>query len=309
MAHSGIKPPISVPTYEQLMFPLLVVAEDGQVHRVREVADKVAARLALPENLRHETLPDGRNKLIHRLEWARTYLKKAGLFEYPGRGFFKITPRGLEALKKNPSGIDNKYLAQFPEFLEFKTPKHERHESGTSTEVQALDPEEAIEDAYQALRTGVEADLLSRLKAGSPEFFEQLVVDLLLKMGYGGSRKDAGRAIGRSGDEGIDGVIDEDVLGLDVVYVQAKRWADQPVSRQHIQQFVGALQGRRARKGVFITTSTFAQSAREYVKTIDNRVVLIDGETLAGMLFDHGIGVSNGKSYTLKRIDSDYFEE
>jgi restriction system protein len=309
MAQSGVEPPTNVPTYEQLMFPLLIVAEDGQVHRVREVADKVADRLALPENLRSEALPDGRNRLIHRLEWARTYLKKAGLLEYPQRGCFKITARGLEALKKNPRGIDNKYLAQFPEFLEFKTPRHDKPENATATEALALDPEEAIENGYQALRTSVENDLLSRLKAGSPDFFEQLVVDLLLKMGYGGSRKEAGRAIGRSGDEGIDGVIDEDVLGLDVVYVQAKRWSDQPVSRHHIQQFVGALQGRRARKGVFITTSTFAQSAREYIKTIENRVVLIDGETLAGMLFDHGVGVSDGKSYTLKRIDSDYFEE
>ena len=298
----------SVPTYEQLMSPLLQAAADGQSHRVREVAAQIADRLDLPELLRQESLPDGRNKLIHRLEWARTYLKKAGLLEYPGRGLFRITDRGIDAIKRHPTGINNRFLQQFPEFLEFKAKKTDHHDPAVS-DVQDLDPEEAIENAYQSVRAAVEDDLLSRLKAAPPDFFERLVVDLLLKMGYGGSRKEAGRAIGKSGDEGIDGVIDEDLLGLDVVYVQAKRWSDQSVSRQHIQQFVGALQGRRARKGVFITTSTFTQTAREYVKTIDNRVVLIDGETLAGLLFDYGIGVSEVKSYPLKRVDSDYFEE
>ncbi len=299
----------TVPTYEQLMFPLLLAAADRQPHRVREVVEKVAGHFSLPENLRQETLPDGRNRLIHRLEWARTYLKKAGLFEYPSRGFFKITQRGLTALKESPNGVDNKYLRKFPEFLEFKQSKPEHHENATPTETEGLDPEEAIENSYQALRAEIENDVLSRAKAGSPEFFEQLVVDLLLKMGYGGSRKGAGRAIGKSGDEGIDGVIDEDALGLDVVYVQAKRWTTRMVNRQDIQQFVGALQGKRARKGIFITTSDFVNSAREYVKTIENKVVLIDGSTLAGLLFDYGIGVSETKSYVMKRIDSDYFEE
>lgn len=305
---NATKAPTSVPTYEQLMSPLLQVAADNQPRRVRDVAAQVADRLGLPKELREEALPDGRNKLIHRLEWARTYLKKAGLLEYQGRGMFKITERGSAAIEKDPSGINNRFLQQFPEFREFKTRKADRHEVATS-ETQLLDPEEAIETAYQSVRAAVEDDLLGRLKAAPPDFFERLVVDLLLKMGYGGSRKEAGRAIGKSGDEGIDGVIDEDLLGLDVVYVQAKRWSDQSVSRQHIQQFVGALQGKRARKGVFITTSTFTPSARDYVNTIDNRVVLIDGETLAGLLFDYGIGVSDVKSYRLKRVDSDYFEE
>ena len=299
----------SVPTYEQLMFPLLQIAADRNSYRVRDVAGKVADRLSLPDDSRQQTLPDGRNKLIHRLEWARTYLKKAGLFEYPSRGFFKITPRGLTALKESPNGIDNKYLQRFPEFLEFKQRRHEQPEDVDTDNVQALDPEESIENGYQALRTEVEEELLKRVKSAAPEFFEQLVIDLLLRMGYGGSRKDAGRAIGKSGDEGIDGVIDEDALGLDVVYVQAKRWSDRIVTRQDIQQFVGALQGKRARKGVFITTSTFAQTARDYVKTIENKVVLIDGSTLAGLLFQHGVGVSEVKSYVLKRIDTDYFEE
>ena len=178
-------------------------------------------------------------------------------------------------------GIDNKYLQKFPEFLEFKNRKPERREEAALIETEGLDPEEAIENSYLALRGEIENDLLIRAKAGSPEFFEQLVIDLLLKMGYGGSRKEAGRAIGKSGDEGIDGVIDEDALGLDVVYVQAKRWSNRSVNRQDIQQFVGALQGKRARKGIFITTSDFANSAREYIKTIDNKVVLIDGVQVA----------------------------
>lgn len=298
----------NVPTYEQLMSPLLLAAADNQPHRVREVAGQIADSLSLPEPLRQESLPDGRNKLIHRLEWARTYLKKAGLLEYPNRGMFRITERGVAALKDGAGKINNRFLQQFSEFREFKTKKADRHQIGVP-DPQDLDPEEAIEQAFQSLRAAVEDDLLSRLKAAPPDFFERLVVDLLLKMGYGGSRKEAGRAIGKSGDEGIDGVIDEDLLGLDVVYVQAKRWSEQSVSRQHIQQFVGALQGRRARKGVFITTSTFTQSARDYVKTIDNRVVLIDGDTLAGLLFDYGVGVSDVKSYPLKRVDSDYFDE
>jgi restriction system protein len=304
------KAQLTVPTYEQLMSPLLEVAADRQPHRVREIADQVATKVSLPEHLRGETLPDGRNKLIHRLEWARTYLKKAGLLEYPSRGVFRITERGLTALKESPGGINNRFLQRFPEFLEFKHSKADRNEVATTVgDELELDPEEAIENAYQALRREIESDLLKRAKLGSPEFFEQLVVDLLLKMGYGGSRKEAGRAIGKSGDEGIDGVIDEDALGLDVVYVQAKRWSNRTVTRQDIQQFVGALQGKRARKGIFITTSDFAGTAREYVKTIDNKVVLIDGITLAGLLFDHGIGVSETKSYRMKRIDSDYFEE
>jgi|SRR5579862_9892508 len=254
------------------------VAADGKPHRVREVADEIARQVSLPEALRRETLPDGRNKLIHRLEWARTYLKKAGLLEYPNRGVFRITDRGLQTVKENRSPIDNRYLQRFPEFLEFKHSRSERNENvPAGVETSELDPEEAIENAYQALRREIESELLRRAKLGTPDFFEQLVVDLLLKMGYGGSRKEAGRAIGKSGDEGIDGVIDEDALGLDVVYVQAKRWSNRTVTRQDIQQFVGALQGKRARKGIFITTSDFAGTARDYVKTIDNKVVLIDG--------------------------------
>lgn len=291
------------------MLPLLLSAVDGQPHRVRDLANKVADYFSLPGGLRDETLPDGRNRLIHRMEWARTYLKKAGLVDYPGRGLFKITERGLSVLKEKPGRIDSKFLRRYPEFVQFKSSETQEGGTAGSSGAQPIDPEEAMETGYQALRDEVESELLQKLKAASPSFFENAVVDLLLKMGYGGSRREAGRAIGRAGDEGIDGVIDEDALGLDVVYIQAKRWADKPVGRQDIQQFVGALQGKRARKGIFITTSVFAQTARDYVKAIDNKVVLIDGPALAALLFDYGVGVSEAKRYTIKRIDSDYFEE
>jgi restriction system protein len=275
---------------------------------VKEVAPEIVAHFGLSDALATETLPDGRNRLIHRLEWARTYLKKAGLLEYPTRGAFQITQRGLSVLKEKPSRIDSKYLERYPEFIEFR--KNSQSASVTTHEdSQPVDPEEAIETGYQALRSQVEVELLDRIKKGTPEFFEQTVVDLLIRMGYGGSRKEAGRAIGKSGDEGIDGVIDEDALGLDVVYIQAKRWTNQSVGRQQIQQFVGALQGKRAKKGIFITTSEFAASAREYVKNIENRVVLIDGAMLASLMFQHDIGVTEQKSYRLKKIDTDYFEE
>lgn len=303
------KQPQGVPTYEDLMLPLLLGAQDGESHRVRDLAGKVADYFSLPEQLRDETLPDGRNRLIHRMEWARTYLKKAGLVDYPGRGLFRITQRGQSVLREKPTRIDSRFLRRYPEFVQFKSSASQEGEASSSTGAQPVDPEEALENGYQALREEVESELLQKLKAASPSFFESAVVDLLLKMGYGGSRKEAGRAIGRAGDEGIDGVIDEDALGLDVVYIQAKRWADKPVGRQEIQQFVGALQGKRARKGIFITTSVFAQTARDYVRTIENRVVLIDGSALASLLFDYGIGVSEAKRYTVKRIDSDYFEE
>jgi restriction system protein len=186
------EPVSTVPTYEQLMHPLLKIAADRHPHRVRDVADRIAETFGLPENLRQETLPDGRNRLVHRLEWARTYLKKAGLLEYPSRGQFLITDRGLTALKENPSGFGNKYLQRFDEFLEFKHAKRERQGDTVAVETEELDPEEAIEDSYQTLRAEIEHDLLSRTKSASPEFFEQLVIDLLLKMGYGGSRKEAG---------------------------------------------------------------------------------------------------------------------
>ncbi|MCX7975054.1 MAG: restriction endonuclease, partial [Candidatus Aminicenantes bacterium] len=237
-------------------------------------------------------------------------MKKAELIESPRRGFIKITERGLKVLKENPVKIDIKYLTQFPEFLKFKGISRETKQDDEEVIIdqEVLTPEELMEKSYQKLKENLAQELLQQVKKCSPSFFEKLVIDLLLSMGYGGTRKDAGEAIGRSGDEGIDGIIKEDRLGLDIVYIQAKRW-ENPVSRSEIQKFAGALLGRKAKKGIFITTSSFTKEAREYAEKIESKIVLIDGETLAQLMIDHDIGVSPIASYIVKKIDNDYFLE
>ena len=220
----------------------------------------------------------------------------------------QITDRGLQILKDNPKRIDNKALRQFPEFLEFQSQKGAAATEPGPTDEQ-LDPQENIEAGYQRIRKELASDLLTRIKACSPAFFERLVVELLLKMGYGGSRRDFGEAIGKPGDGGIDGVIKEDKLGLEAVYLQAKRWGDGQVGSKEIQAFVGALHGKKARKGVFITTSSFSKPASDYVREIQDKVILIDGPTLADLLIEHGVGVSTVATYEIKKIDSDYFAE
>jgi restriction system protein len=232
------------------------------------------------------------------------------LIESPKRATFKITDRGVKTLATNPNKIDVKYLEQFPEFIEFR----DISKPGVTTQSQLeivpskTTPEEAIEFSHQGLREQLGQELLSRILSCSPSFFEQLVVELLVKMGYGGSRKDAGERIGQTGDGGIDGIIKEDRLGLDTIFVQAKRWQG-TVGRPEIQKFVGALQGQRAKKGVFITTSSYTTDAREYVINIDTKVVLIDGKQLTGLMIDFDVGVSVSASYVVKKIDSDYFED
>jgi restriction system protein len=231
-----------------------------------------------------------------------------GLLESTKRGFFRITPRGLNVLQTNPHTIDVNFLKQYPEFLEFQGIKKENDTSKTKNgSIKVITPEEAIEEAYQTLREELAGELIETVKICSPAFFERLVVDLLVKMGYGGTRKDAGQAIGKTGDDGIDGIIKEDRLGLDTVYIQAKRW-EGSVSRPEIQKFAGALQGYRARKGVFITTSSFSKSAQDYVTRIESKIVLIDGELLAQLMIDFDLGVSQIANYSVKQMDSDYFE-
>jgi restriction system protein len=240
----------------------------------------------------------------------RAYLKKAGLLESTRRGYFRITSRGLELLKQNPQTINVKSLRQYPEFVQF----HKGKNSAEPKVVQAPQerdertPGEAIEAAYKVIRDGLAAELLEQIMRSSPSFFEDLVLDLLVKMGYGGTRRDAAKAVGKSGDEGIDGIINEDRLGLDVIYIQAKRW-EGTVSRPEIQKFVGALQGQRAKRGIFITTSSFSKGAIEYVSMLESKVVLIDGETLADLMIDNDVGVSRIATYEIKRVDSDYFNE
>ncbi len=266
-------------------------------------------------------LPSGTAPLFdNRVGWARTYLKQAALLESRKRGVFKITPRGKDLLSQNLPRIDNSVLERFPEYLEFK---NRRNEDKQSIQLPALvqpsyiakinggvsdsTPEEAFSQAYQRLRSNLEVELLEQIKSSSPAFFERLVIDLLVAMGYGGSRQDAGRAVGKSGDGGIDGIIKEDKLGLDVIYIQAKRW-EGTVGRPEIQKFAGALQGQRANKGVFITTSGFSKDAEDYVSLISSKIILISGEQLTALMVDHNVGVSPVSIFALKRIDSDYFE-
>lgn len=292
------------------MLPVLKFTGDGLEHSLRETIEALADEFSLTDDERNELLPSGQQAVFdNRVGWARTYMKKAGLMETTRRGYFKITEQGKRVLQKEPTRIDTTFLRQFPEFREFqKRTKGKDDETEDQENHEARTPEELIETAYQKVRQGLAAELLQTIKDHSPTFFERLVIDLLVKMGYGGTRKDAGQAIGRSGDGGIDGIIKEDRLGLDIVYVQAKRW-DTVVGSPEIQKFAGALQGQRAKKGVFITTSSFSHSALDYVSRIDSKIVLIDGDMLAQLMIDYNIGVASIATYELKRIDSDYFTE
>jgi restriction system protein len=252
-----------------------------------------------------------RHSFANRAAWAKVYLTQAGLFASPKRGHFSLSQRGAEVLRNPPQRIDIKFLERFPEFIEFRYQrrKDQQPSASAAAEIAELEtPEESLESAYAKLRSGLAAELLNRIKAAKPEFFEHLVVELVLKMGYGGSREEAGEAIGRSGDEGIDGTINEDRLGLDIIYLQAKKW-EGTVGRPEIQKFVGALHGKRAKKGVFLTTGSFSADARDYVTHIDPKVVLIDGRQLAELMIDFDLGVTTAVSYQVKKIDSDYFGE
>ncbi|HVA78952.1 MAG TPA: restriction endonuclease [Candidatus Binataceae bacterium] len=295
------------------MLPLLRITGDGVEHKLDECVDNLANEFNLSPDDRKEFLPSGKQTVFeNRVGWARTYLKKAGLLESPARGRFKITERGQQVLRSNPRQIDPKFLEQFPEFVAFKTIQRTPNTEGAAKNQESdsegsRTPEEIMDATSQALRRALAQDLLERVKMSSPRFFERLVVDLLVAMGYGGSRKEAGRAIGGKGDDGLDGVIDEDRLGLDKVYVQAKRWAG-TVGRPVVQALAGSLEGRGAVKGVLITTSDFSREAREYTERIQKRIVLIDGEMLSELMIDAGVGVAAVSNYQIWKIDSDYFE-
>lgn len=301
-----------IPDYQSLMLPLLRFAADGNDHTTREAVETLASEFQLTPAERTELLASGQQAIFNnRVGWANSYLKKAGLLEAPRRGALRITARGKQILAENPPKVDVRFLERFPEFIEFRdAPRNNRGTETTETIVAATEqtPEEALELAHQSLRLSLAQDLLSRILSCSPTFFERLVVELLVKMGYGGSRRDAGERIGQSGDGGIDGIIKEDRLGLDTIFIQAKRWQGS-VGRPEIQKFVGALQGQRAKKGVFITTSSYTAEAIDYASRIDTKVVLIDGQLLANLMMDFDVGVSVSASYIVKRIDSDYFEE
>lgn len=301
---------MTVPDFQSVMLPMLRSCADGRERSLARAREELAREFGLTQEDQDELLPSGRQGLwANRVAWANTYLRQAGLLESTRRGHFRITARGLEVLGNPPDRIDIKFLERFAEFRDFRSRrgKKQETENGRDDADQQETPDETLEDAYQKLRISLAEELLEKIRNASPEFFEHVVVEVLLRMGYGGSRKNAGRALGRSGDEGIDGTIHEDRLGLDVIYLQAKRWQG-TVGRPEIQKFVGALHGKRARKGVFMTTGSFSQEARDYVTHIDPRIVLIEGEELAELMIDHGVGVTTVTSYEVKRLDSDYFD-
>lgn len=301
-----------IPDFQSIMLPFLKCVGDKKEHSLQELREKLAIDFNLSKEERTQFLSSGEQTIFNnRVGWARTYLKKAGLLEYIRKGCFRITERGLEVLKNPPNKIDTKFLKQYPEFLKFiKSTKIVDTDITKYIEkiLEVKTPEDLIEVGYRKLDKGLVSDLLERIKKCTPGFFESLVVELLVRMGYGGSIEDAGRAIGRSGDEGIDGIIKEDKLGLDVIYLQAKKW-EGPVGSSEIQKFAGALLGKKAKKGVFITTSSFSKAAYEFVSKIESKIILIDGEQLAHLMIEHGIGVSKVSSYEIKKLNSDYFPE
>jgi restriction system protein len=297
---------MAIPDFQSMMLPLLQLAADGNEHSVAECRAPLAQQFGLSEQERQELLPSGQQpRFNNRVAWAKVYLERAGLLVKTRRAHFRISPNGQQVLEQAPTRIDIAYLKQFTEFDSFRPKSSIEVEPGAP---ENDTPEERLQDAYQRIRQTLAAELLDRIRAASPQFFERLVLDLMLKMGYGGSRDDSGSLTQSGADEGIDGIINEDQLGLDVIYLQAKRW-ESTVGRPEIQKFVGALHGHHAKKGVFVTTSGFSADASAYGATIDPKVVLIDGVRLAQLMIDFGVGVSTAQVFEIKKIDSDYFED
>lgn len=292
------------------MLPLLQATNDHQLHRIRDLLAPLRSQFSLSDEESAQLLPSGTQPVFeNRVNWAVTYMRKAGLIESPVRGHIRITAIGEQLLATNPAKITNQLLMQYPSFQEFRArSKSGARKAGAPALGEEATPEETLEGASQLLRDSLGQDLLVKVREASPAFFERLVVDLLVKMGYGGSVADAASVIGKSGDQGLDGAIKEDPLGLDVVYVQAKRW-DSQVGRPIVQAFAGSLEGARARKGVLMTTSNFSPDALAYVRNIEKRIVLIDGPQLVDLMMDYGIGVAPAKTYTVQKIDIDYFDE
>ena len=304
---------MAIPDYETLMLPVLQYVSDGKEHPLKEITASMAESFKLSAEEREQRIPSGQSTYIqNRTGWAKTYLKKAGLLSLPKRGLIQITDRGREVLSRKPERIDGAFLEQFQEFKDFQARSNSQQEVVPiqTPSIERQTPEETIEQSYMALRSQLADELLEQIKSSTSDFFERLVVDVIVAMGYGGTQRDAARATQRSNDGGIDGIIKQDRLGLDTIYIQAKKWDEsRPIHRPEIQKFAGALQGVRAKKGIFITTSSFSEGAREYVATIDSKIVLIDGTELAQLMIDHGIGVTPHQTYEIKRLDSDYFGE
>jgi restriction system protein len=297
-----------IPDFQTIMLPFLNLIADGIEHSTTEINDKLGRYFNLTQEELNQYLPSGSQKTFpNRVAWTKSHLKMAGLIENTKRSYFRITETGKKILENNPTEINLKFLKTIPAYLERsgRTIEDDLIPGIDSTQLVST-PEEILENSYLKIRKNLSQELLSKIKSCNPSFFESLVVELLVKMGYGGSISDAGRSIGRSGDEGIDGIIKEDRLGLDVIYIQAKRW-ENVVGRPEIQKFVGALAGQGAKKGVFITTSRYTNDAREYQPKNETKIVLIDGEQLAELMIDFNLAVSTAKTFEIKRIDNDYF--
>ncbi len=303
-----------IPKYEEIMLPFLKYLSDGKEHGLSETHDTLAKHFKLTDEEIRELLPSGKQTIFrNRVGWARTYMKKAGLLSSPKRAHFKITDKGIELLKENPTEINSKFLTRYDDFVEFQSIKKDKKDNGHLLQTQHVNnadqtPEESLEYAYQKLHSELSKELLDIVKSCSPDFFERLIIDLLITMGYGGSRKEAGQAMGKSGDGGIDGIINEDKLGLDIIYLQAKRW-DNAVPVKEIRDFTGALASKKAKKGIFITTSSFPKSVYEFVGQVEYKIILIDGERLANLMIEHSVGLSIINTYHVKTVDTDYFEE
>lgn len=307
---------MAVPDFQSLMRPCLVVHQDRQPHTSADLRDRIAAQMNVSGEDRAVMLASGSSPLFsNRVAWAVTHLAQAGLLDRPARGVTQITARGAEVLSRYPDRVDMKILRQFPEYEEFRNrtkqrkgppPAGIRKDNGMSHE--ELSPREAIEEVIDSAHAAVAADLLGRVVKQSPVFLEQLVLRLLVKMGYGGLEAPT-EHLGAPGDAGLDGLIRLDPLGLDVVYVQAKRYTDRHVSRPDIQAFVGALHGAQASRGVFITTSRFSADARDYADRVNARLVLIDGPELAALMIEHDCGVIVEESFILKQVDENFFQE
>lgn len=306
---------MAIPDYQSFMLPLLRRLGDGKPHKLAEILSGLADDLQIPEAERHQVLQSGVNTVRSRTGWAGVYLKEAGLLTRPSRGALLISEEGRRVLATSPKVIDNKFLTAYPDFVDFQHRSRPHRPSGppvgeprhVPVDLGGETPEEQMERLWQGRRGVVAEDLLQRIAAMDPSGFESLVVRVLVAMGYGGSYAEAASVVGRSGDAGIDGIIKEDRLGLDAVYIQAKRWQGS-VGRPEIQRFSGSLDGARASKGVFITTSSFSQDAHDYVRGIGKHIVLIDGRMLADLMVEYGVGVVTERTYVVPKVDEDFFE-
>lgn len=299
----------NIPDFQSIMLPLLEFMKDKQEHSTRETIDYISDWFKLTNEDRKEIYPSGIVIIDNKVSFAKTYLSKAGFLESKKRSYFNITELGLNTLEKKPDKINIKFLENFSSFVEWRNLKKEKKSYKEVENNTTQTPQEILEYNYKSIKDDLAQELLSNIKNNSPIFFEKLVVELLLSMGYGGSQQDAGQVVGQSGDGGIDGIIKEDKLGLDVIYIQAKRWEHHVPSRE-VRNFVGSLAVKQTNKGVFITTSRFTKDATNYVKSIKDKVViLIDGEMLSNLMIENNIGVSKVSSYDIKKIDFDYFDE